>query len=142
MIKTAKKLTAIGKALFAALFALTMLFGFASCGTRYTSSYSALVMTTKNLKGHCEATFQRLNGTYVFKTKKSSNGEGSIEYAASLEEGELNVYYDIYGTKELLFTIKAGEEIENVGGYVESGKTVYIIVETVEPSRGAVRFEL
>ena len=61
--------------------------------------------------------------------------EGDIHCKASLTEGEINVYYDVFGVKELLFNLKAGESIDERRGYIESGHTVYIIVETVTPAK-------
>lgn len=63
----------------------------------------------------------------VFKLKSSA--EGDLKYTAKLESGNATMYYDFYGTKQELFSISAGEELDSHGGYVESG-TVYIIVET------------
>ena len=94
-----------------------------------------------NTNRHCSAEFYQLDGTCVFKLKKTDGGEGDLHYIASLEEGEINVYYDIYGTKELLFNLKAGETVDSRGGYIERGKTVYIIIETVETSKGSVRVD-
>ena len=63
----------------------------------------------------------------VFKLK--STAEGDLKYSARLESGSAAVYMDYNGTKQELFSISAGEEIDSHGGYVEAG-TVYIIVET------------
>ena len=47
----------------------------------------------------------------------------------------------MYGTKELLFHLKAGEVVDGSGGYIEKGK-IDIIIETVEPSKGSVQVSL
>ena len=79
----------------------------------------------------------------VFKIKKTEKGtEGDISYSVKVDEGELNLYYDIYGTKELLANVKAGESVDSSGGYVEGGKTVYFIIEAAEGTRGKVSVEL
>lgn len=89
------------------------------------------------------AKFGRLDGTLVLKLKMSGKGlENSIGCKASIEEGEINVYYDAFGVKELLFNLKAGESIDERRGYIESGKTVYIIIETVTPAKGNVEIDL
>lgn len=108
----------------------------ASCSDRYVSSYSAIAMTRHNTTDRCSADFKRLSGTLVFKLRPESEGE--LHYAGALDEGEINVWYDIYGTKELLFNIKAGDTVDMQGGYVEGGKTVYVIIETVTESRGRI----
>ena len=79
----------------------------------------------------------------VFKLKKSEIGsEGSISYSVSAEEGEIYLYYDIYGVKEELAHVKSGESITDVSGYVEGGHTVYIIIEAAGRAHGKVSVEL
>lgn len=121
------------------LLAAVLLLGFCACGNPYVSSYSAIGLVRNNTNRHCSASFQKLDGVCVFHLKKSDGGEGELYYNASLEEGEVNVYYDAYGTKELLFHLTAGESVEGSGGYIESGKRIYVIVETAETSKGSVR---
>ena len=93
---------------------------------------------------HASISFSGFEGTYVMKLKLKGEGqEGSIHCKASLTEGEINVYYDWLGTKELLFNLKAGESIDERLGYIESGRTVYIIVETVTPAKeGKISIDL
>lgn len=102
----------------------------------YVSSYKALMFVRTERGDHGSISFSSLEGTYVMKLKMKGEGqEGDIHCVASLEEGEINVYYDIFGVKELLFNLKAGESIDERRGYIESGKTVSIIVETVTPAK-------
>lgn len=115
---------------------LALLLSATSC-TPYVSSYKALMFVRTENGDHGSISFSSLEGRYVMKLKMSGAGqEGSIHCKASLKEGEINVYYDIFGVKELLFNLKAGEGIDERRGYIESGHTVYIIVETVTPARG------
>ena len=119
------------------LFLITLLLVIlTSC--KYTSSYKAvgLIRTTK--ENYCYAKFHKLDGTLIFKVRNTQEDEGNIRYYGKLEEGEINVYYDSLGIKELLFTVKAGEEIESKGGYIEEDRNIYIIIETVEPSKGKI----
>lgn len=96
------------------------------CG-KYTSSYKAIGFVHSNSSDAAEMSFYSFNGRMVFKLK--SSGEGDLKYTGKLESGTATVYYDYYGSKSELFTIRSGEEYDSRGGYVESG-TVYIIVET------------
>ena len=121
------------------LLVVSVLLGICACGSPYVSSYRALGLVRNNTNRHCSASFHKLNGVCVFQLKKTDDGEGELYYTASLEEGEINVYYDACGTKELLFHLTAGETAEGIGGYIESGKRIYIIVETVESSKGSLR---
>jgi hypothetical protein len=76
----------------------------------------------------------------VFQLK--STGEGDLKYSAELESGSATVYYDFYGTKEELFSVNSGNEVNSQGGYVEAG-TVTIIVETDGECRnGTFQFSL
>jgi hypothetical protein len=81
-------------------------------------------------------------GSLVFKIKKTDGGEGDMAYSIEAEEGEITLYYDIYGVKEELCTVKAGESLSERGGYIESGYSVYIIIEANEKARGSVSVEL
>ncbi len=110
----------------------------------YVNSYKALMFVRQEHGDHASISFSGFEGTYVMKLKLKGEGqEGSIHCKASLTEGEINVYYDWLGTKELLFNLKAGESIDEHLGYIESGRTVYIIVETVTPAKeGKISIDL
>lgn len=121
---------------------LALVLTLTSCDT-YTSSFNAIGLVRMNTSHSCETSFYSLEGQLVFKLKKSDVGaEGEISYSIQVEEGEVRLYYDIYGVKEELATVKAGESVDDKGGYVEGGKTVYIIIEAAEKSRGKVIVEL
>ena len=125
------------------LLCLTVLFSSTSCDFRYVSSYKALGFVRTEMGDRGSAKFGRLDGTVVLKLKMSGTGlENSIGCKATLDEGEINVYYDIFGVKELLFNLKAGESIDERRGYIESGHRVYIIIETVTPAKGSVEIDL
>lgn len=122
------------KALFIIL-CFIFLLSATSC-TPYVSSYKALMFVRTENGDHGSISFSGFEGRYVMKLKMNGKGlEGDIYCKASLSEGEVNVYYDWLGTKELLFNLKAGESIDERLGYIESGHTVYIIVETVTPAK-------
>ena len=122
------------KALFIIL-CFIFLLSATSC-TPYVSSYKALMFARTENGDHGSISFSKFEGTYVMKLRMSGKGqEGSILCKATLEEGEINVYYDWLGTKELLFNLKAGESIDERLGYIESGHTVSIIIETVTPAK-------
>ena len=110
----------------------------------YVSSYKALMFVREERGDHASISFSGFEGTYVMRLKMKGEGqEGSIHCKASLTEGEINVYYDWLGTKELLFNLKAGESIDERLGYIESGHTVHIIVETVTPAKeGKISIDL
>ena len=98
----------------------------------YSSSYKATILITSN---ELDLSADTIEGRYVFKVKITGGEEGGITYNASLGEGDVNVSYayGAGGTALPLFTLKSGESVSDVGGYIEVGKggTVYIIIETV-----------
>lgn len=110
----------------------------------YVSDYKAFMFVREERGDHASISFSGFEGTYVMKLKMKGEGqEGDIHCKASLTEGEINVYYDWLGTKELLFNLKAGESIDERLGYIESGHTVHIIVETVTPAKeGKISIDL
>ena len=125
------------------LVCLTVLFSSTSCDFRYVSSYKALGLVRSEMGDRGSVKFGRLDGTVVLKLKMSGTGlENSIGCKATLDEGEINVYHDIFGVKEFLFNLKAGESIDERRGYIESGHRVYIIIETVTPAKGSVEIDL
>ncbi len=129
------------KTLCAVLLSLTALC-ISSCA-RYVSSYKVLKLIANNYGEQSQVTFTHLDGTYVLKMKAKEGGsEGYVQYFGDLEEGEINVYCDSLGVKEFLVNIKAGETKTDRGTHIERGKTVYIIIETVEKSSGMLSFEL
>ena len=121
---------------------LSLLLLLCSCG-KYTSSYKAFLLVRNQTSHGCEASFQSLEGRLVFKIKKSDKGaDGDIRYRVQADEGEIYIYYDSLGVKEELVHAKAGETIENAGGYVMGGRSVYIIIEAPEKARGKISVEL
>ncbi len=104
----------------------------------YVSSYTTLGMVKTNTADSFNISFMKLDGTLVYKLQLKRGEESDIYYKAELDGGEINVYYDIYGTKEPLFSLKGDEDIESRGGYVEGGKTIYIIIEATEAESGKI----
>ena len=129
------------KRLLCVLLTVAVLCGCSSC-TKYVSSYSALGFVRNSGNDSCSAEFYKLDGTCVFKLKSTEDGEGELHYTASLESGEINVYYDANGTKELLFHLNAGESVDEYGGSFDGKGTIYVIIETVGSAKGSVEVEL
>ena len=118
---------------------LTLSLTLSSC--KYTSSYKAIGLLRTSKPNYCYAKFHTLDGKLIFRIKNTNVSEGNITYSAKLEKGEINVYYDSLNNQELLFNIKEGETLNSKGGYIESGKYIYIIIETVVPSRGNIEIK-
>ncbi len=124
------------------LIVIILLGTFCSCG-KYVSSYKALGLVRTQTSHSCEASFYSLDGHLVFKIRKSDVGsEGDISYSVDVDKGEVYLYYDIYGSKEELAHVKAGESVTDRGGYVEGGHDVYIIIEASKGSKGKLSVEL
>ncbi|MGM9632355.1 MAG: hypothetical protein ACI3XL_04610 [Eubacteriales bacterium] len=124
------------KKIISVLLVLIMLLSLTSC-----EGYSATMLVKVNTNDYCSANWGTLEGTLVLNTtKKSGTAESAIHYTASLEEGELTVYYYVRlpGDKQKieLFTIKGGESIEDRGGYVEMNNNIQVIIETNGKTKG------
>lgn len=129
------------KKIIAFVLTLLLLVSMCSCG-KYISSYKALGLLKSQTSHSCEASFHSLEGQLVYKIRKSADGEGDISYNVKVDKGEICIYYDANGEKEELVRVKEGETVEDVGGYVEGGKPVYIIIEATETAKGKVSVEL
>ena len=121
---------------------LILLVSLCSCD-KYINSYSAVGLVRSQTSHSCKASFHSLDGQLVFKIEKSDDGkEGDISYSVQLDEGEIHLYYDIYDSKQELAHVKAGESVTTKGGYVEGGRTVYIIIEATKKAKGKISVEL
>ncbi len=115
---------------FLTLLLTLCLFCAPACG-KYQSKYDAVGLIRHNAGTEFSASFQKLDGTLVGKIQADDGQDGVIRCKASLEEGEITVYYDEGFNKFLLFSLKAGESIDDDRGYYSNGSRVYIIVEAV-----------
>ena len=73
-------------------------------------------------------------GTNNFKLRRDGIAEHTLDFEASLAEGEMNVYIGVDGEKELLLTVKGGESYDEtitLDDKYDNEKTIYIILESV-----------
>ncbi len=116
-----------------------LILGLVSCSS-YTSSFAATMLIRSEGGNSCYAKWNTMNGRLVLDATKKTDGEGEIHFTASLDEGEMTVYYLVRGVgdeqKLELFTLKGGEQIDSRGGYVEKGNRVQIIIETNGKTKG------
>ncbi len=128
------------KKVLSLVLALVMVFAFASCSdSGYTSKYRATGMVRSSKNDSCSMKFNSLNGVVVLKTRKTVESDiDTIHWTASLEEGEISVYYatDDMEEKALLFTVTAGGYEDERGGEFECGEIIQIIIETADTARG------
>ena len=107
---------------------------FCSCGG-YVNNYSATILITSCQGDEASMEFDTFKGTYNFKLKRDGNAEHTLDFEATLEEGEMKVYIGVGGEKQLLRTVKGGEvynETINLDSKYNNEKAVYVILETVE----------
>lgn len=125
------------KKLLACVLLVSLLLMLCSC-----TGYRAIGLVRIETSHGFETSFLSLDGQLQFKVKKTERGtEGEISYSVQVDEGELILYYETNGVKQELVTVKAGESVTDKGGYVEGGKTVYVIIEA-DNARGKVSVEL
>ena len=111
---------------------IVMLFMLCSCGG-YVKSYSATILITSGHGDEASMKFDTFKGSYNFKLKRDSAAEHTLDLDASLGEGEMNVYIGVGGEKELLLTVKGGENYDETITLAEKydkEKTIYIILES------------
>ena len=109
------------------------LFMLCSCGG-YVKSYSATILITSGHGDEASMKFDTFKGSYNFKLKRDGAAEHTLDFGASLGEGEMNVYIGVGGEKELLLTVKGGEtydETITLAEKYDTEKTIYIILESV-----------
>ena len=110
---------------------LTML---CSCGG-YVKSYSATLLITSCHGDEASMDFATFKGTYHFKLKRDDTAEHTLSLEASLAEGEMNVYVGVDGEKELLRTVKGGEDLDEtiaLDGKYDDKKAIYVILEATD----------
>lgn len=111
---------------------IVMLFMLCSCGG-YVKSYSATILITSGHGDEASMKFDTFKGSYNFKLKRDGAAEHTLDFGASLGEGEMNVYIGVGGEKELLLTVKGGEtydETITLAEKYDTEKTIYIILES------------
>ena len=103
------------------------------CGcSGYIKSYSATILIASCHGDEANMEFATFKGTYHFKLKRDDTAERTLSLEASLAEGEMNVYVGVDGEKELLRTVKGGENLDEtiaLDGKYDDKKAIYVIFE-------------
>ena len=105
-----------------------------SCGG-YVKSYSATILITSCIGDEASMEFDTFKGTYNFKLRKEKIAENTLDFEASLLEGEMNVYIGVDGEKELLYTVKGGESYDEtiiLDDKYANKKAIYVILESTD----------
>ncbi len=119
---------------------LVLCFTLSTCEFKY---YSATMMTTINEPNKALISFSSFKGTYVMQLKNKSKDEAWINYEATLEEGNIKVYYNFNDEKLDLFEIKSDGFVEGKSDTFISNKTIHIIIESDGKSKeGSLSFVL
>ena len=104
------------------------------CGcSGYVKSYSATILITSCQGDEASMKFDTFNGTYNFKLRRDGAADHTLDFEASLAEGEMNIYIGVDGEKELLRTVKGGESCDEtitLDSKYDNEKTVYVILES------------
>ena len=110
---------------------LTLLCG---CGV-YVKNYSATILITSCQGNEASMEFDTFKGTNNFKLRREGIAEHTLDFEASLAEGEMNVYIGVDGEKELLRTVKGGESYDEtitLDDKYDNKKTLYVILESTD----------
>ena len=103
-----------------------------SCGG-YVKNYYATILITSCQGDEASMEFDTFKGTYNFKLKRDGVAEHTLDFEASLAEGEMNVYIGVDGEKELLRTVKGGEFYDEtiiLDDKYNNEKNIYVILES------------
>lgn len=106
---------------------------FCSC-SGYVNNYAATILITSCDGDEANMDFDTFKGTYNFKLRGDGVDDRTLDFEASLDEGEMNIYIGVDGEKELLRTVKGGEfydEAIALDDKYDYEKTIYIILESV-----------
>ena len=107
---------------------------FLLCGCEgYVNSYSATILITSCRGNEASMEFDTFKGTYNFKLRGDGVDDRTLDFEASLAEGEMKIYIGVDGEKELLRTVKGGESYDETITLAEkydNEKTIYIILES------------
>lgn len=109
---------------------LVLCFTLSACGNMYVSNYSATLMVSSNTSNEASVSFDTFSGIYVIQLKNTGDDKAFITYEATLDEGNINVYYDYNDEKLNLFEIGTDGSIEGKTEAFTSNKTIYIIIES------------
>lgn len=109
---------------------LVLCFSLSACGSKYASHYSATLMVRTNTSNEANVSFSTFNGVYVMQLKSAGDEKAYITYNATLEEGNIKVYYDYDDEKLNLFEIGTDGSLTGQTESFTSNKTVYIIIES------------
>ena len=104
-----------------------------SCGG-YVKNYSATILITSCHGDEASMEFDTFKGTYHFKLRGDGVDDRTLDFEASLAEGEMNIYIGVDGEKELLRTVKGGESYDEtitLDDKYDYEKTIYVILESV-----------
>ena len=116
-------------------FALVLILALVTlCGCEgYVNKYMASYLVTSCLGNEADMEFKSFDGVYNLRLRRDGVAEHTLDYEASLAEGEMNVYIGIDGDKELLFTIKGGESLDakiTLDSKYDEAEKIYIILES------------
>ena len=95
-----------------AVVTLVLCFTLAACVTKYHSNYSSSSMVTENTPDTASVSFGSFSGKYVIKLDNKGADEAFITYEATLEKGNIKVYYDFNDEKLNLFEIETDGLVE------------------------------
>ena len=138
------------KALVVKIAALTLVLAlsFALVGCDFAASlggYSATMLVRSGGSDKLSISFSSMKGRLSEQISHSGNQDGAFLCTASLEEGEVSVYYKtaLSDTEELLFMLSSGESIDAERlGYLTNGEDAKIIVDAGETTARGFKMKL
>ena len=99
------------------------------------SSYSATMLVRSSGNDFYRVSFGSMRGRLAKKVTHTGDQDGTFLVTASLDEGEVRVYYmtALSDVEQPLFSLEGGESIEGERrGYLTNGEDPQVVIETGE----------
>ena len=128
--------------------ALVLALSFALVGCDVVASlggYSATMLVRSGGSDKLSISFSSMKGRLTEQISHSGNQDGAFICTASLEEGEVSVYYKtaLSDVEQPLFSLGAGESIEGERlGYLTNGEDARIIIYAGESGARGFKMKL
>lgn len=108
----------------------------------YSSHFKAVALVHSNTPSSAFMSFYEFSGTMVFKLKCKNAEGGILNYTANIESGNIRVYCDTNGPKDLIVSIEPQSKTIEGSVAVPQGK-IYVIVESNDTSsNGSLTFDI
>ncbi len=94
------------------------------------TAYTATMMVTTNTSNKATLSFCSFKGSYRMHLQSNGDNQVYISYEATLEQGNIKVYYDYNGKKLNLFEIWSNDTKKGRTEVFKGKKTIHITIDS------------